>query len=101
MHTDSSASRTCRRSLSAVEWAATVLMPSSLQARRMRKAISPRLAINTLSSMIGSSHPSGLLDYEQGLVEFNRCAIINKSCCHCAALIGFYLIEHFHGFNKT
>jgi hypothetical protein len=27
------------------------LMPSSLQARRMRKAISPRLAIRTLSSI--------------------------------------------------
>jgi len=30
------------------------LMPSSLQARKMRKAISPRLAIRTFSNIAGS-----------------------------------------------
>src|SRR3569623_1515077 len=51
MHTDSSARRTCFRSRSAVECTATVLMPSSLQARQMRKAISPRLAMTILSNI--------------------------------------------------
>ena len=34
--------------------AATVLIPNSLHARRMRKAISPRLAIRTLSNIVNS-----------------------------------------------
>ena len=38
--------------VSAVECTATVLMPSSRQARKMRSAISPRLAIRTLSSIV-------------------------------------------------
>src|ERR1043165_4144183 len=51
MHTLSSASRTCIASASAVECTATVAMPSSLQARRTRSAISPRLAIRILSNI--------------------------------------------------
>jgi hypothetical protein len=39
--------RTCMASWSAVECTATVLMPSSLQARSTRSAISPRLAMRT------------------------------------------------------
>src|SRR6476660_2173267 len=45
MHTLSSARRTCMASASAVECTATVGMPSSRQARWMRSAISPRLAM--------------------------------------------------------
>ena len=41
------------RSESAVEWIATVWMPISLQARWMRSAISPRLAIRTLLNIGG------------------------------------------------
>ena len=51
MHTLSSASRTCMASSSAVECTATVGMPSSLQARSTRSAISPRLAIRILSNI--------------------------------------------------
>src|SRR5487761_2194366 len=51
MHTDSSAMPTCLRLRSTVECTATVLMPSVWQARSTRRAISPRLAITTLSSM--------------------------------------------------
>lgn len=51
MHTVSSAMRTCFSSRPTVEWSATVRMPSSRQARRMRRAISPRLAMTTFSSM--------------------------------------------------
>ena len=50
----SSASLTCFRSRSAVECTATVLIPSSLHARRMRSAISPRLAMTILSNIAGS-----------------------------------------------
>src|SRR5437868_13887378 len=51
MHTLSSASLTCIASSSAVEWTATVWMPSSRQARMTRRAISPRLAMSILSNI--------------------------------------------------
>src|SRR3546814_15157242 len=51
MHTDSSAIATCLRLRSTVECTATVRMPRAWHARRMRSAISPRLAITTLSSL--------------------------------------------------
>ena len=52
MQTLSAARRTYMAAASAVECTATVAMPSSLQARRMRRAISPRLAIRILSNML-------------------------------------------------
>src|SRR5690606_33453114 len=48
---DSSAMATCLRLRSTVECTATVRMPRAWHARRMRRAISPRLAMTTLSSM--------------------------------------------------
>src|SRR5688572_25180763 len=60
MHTLSSARRTCIASASAVEWTATVAIPISLHARRTRSAISPRLAISTLSN-IGVGRSTRLL----------------------------------------
>jgi len=50
MHTDSSASLTYFASVSASEWTITVRIPSSRQARWMRSAISPRLAIRIFSN---------------------------------------------------
>src|SRR6187401_2181835 len=46
IQTASSANFTCKLSLSAGEYTATVLTPISLQVRIIRNAISPRLAIN-------------------------------------------------------
>ena len=53
MQMASSAKRTWSDSASAVEWTATVAMPSSLQARITRRAISPRLAMRTFLNMWG------------------------------------------------
>src|SRR5271167_2184370 len=50
MWTASSASRTWTAAASASEYTATVLNPSSRQARITRTAISPRLAIRTLAN---------------------------------------------------
>src|SRR4028119_545387 len=69
MHTASSARRTCIASASAVEWTATVLMPISWQARWMRSAISPRLAISSL--LIGTL----LTDDHERLVELDRLSV--------------------------
>src|SRR3954464_15614909 len=96
MQTVSSASSTCFRLLSAVECTATVLMPSSRHARRMRSAISPRLAITILSSMFGGS-----LDHEQRLSEFHRIAVRSHDRRHLAGLVALDLVHHFHGFDDA
>src|SRR5687768_7206246 len=58
MQIASSARRTCIASVSAVEWTATVLIPISWQARWIRSAISPRLAMRTFLIMsTASPHP--------------------------------------------
>src|SRR5262245_52769350 len=78
MHTLSSARRTCMASASAVECTATVAMPISLQARSTRSAISPRLAINTLSN-IGAWRLRETLLYDgQRLPEFHGLAIADQ-----------------------
>jgi hypothetical protein len=51
MHTASSAKRTCRLSLSAVEYTATVGIPISLHVRMMRNAISPLFAMSIFLNM--------------------------------------------------
>src|SRR5579885_1418391 len=104
MQTLSSASRTCMASASAVECTATVLIPSSLQARRMRSAISPRLAMRILSNIvpfrrgewrIGVANRAGgrslfatrhspLFDNHQRLAEFDRLAVLDKDLRHRA-----------------
>ena len=52
MQTLSSARRTCMAEASAVECTATVRMPISWQARWIRSAISPRLAMRTLPNIM-------------------------------------------------
>src|SRR5688572_31377639 len=112
MQTDSSAMATCLRLRSTVECTATVRMPRAWHARRMRSAISPRLAITTLSSMglfskNGSgkaqqgtmgwgtnvpgapSFPFALPDNEQRLVELDRLAVLDHHLEHGAGDVGF------------
>src|ERR1700678_121802 len=100
MHTDSSASSTCLRLASAVECAATVLMPSSRQARRMRSAISPRLAMTIFSSIgvvvlrRGLVSALCLLDDEQRLTELDRLAILDHDGLDLAGLLRLDLVHH-------
>src|ERR1700735_1163071 len=92
MHTVSSA-RSPRLVLkSAVECTATVLMPSSRQARRMRSAISPRLAMTTFS-IIAS------FDDEQRLAELDRLTVLGEDRRDAPCLVGFDLVHHLHRFN--
>src|SRR5215210_4496897 len=93
MQTLSSARRTCMASASAVEWTATVAMPSSLAARRMRSAISPRFAIRILSN-------TALLDHEQGLAVFDRLAVLDEDRHHGAGVGGRDLVERLHRFDQ-
>src|SRR4030095_4241293 len=94
MQTDSSAMATCLRLRSTVECTATVRMPRVWHARRMRSAISPRLAMTTLSSM---ARPSA--DHEQRLVEFHRLAVLAEDGNDGAGGVGFDRVEHLHRFD--
>src|SRR4051812_42952260 len=76
MHTVSSASRTCIASESAVEWTATVLIPISWQARWMRRAISPRLAIS--SFWIFMAPPAFSADDHERLIELDRLTVADE-----------------------
>src|SRR5882762_7237476 len=94
IHTVSSASRTCLVLKSAVECTATVLIPSSRQARNMRRAISPRFAMTTFSII-------GLFDDEQRLAEFHRLAVLRQHGRDPAFLVGLYLVHHLHRFDDA
>src|SRR5690606_9815786 len=95
MHTLSSASRTCMASASAVECTATVWMPSSLQARSTRSAISPRLAIRIFENM---RRPRSF-DHDEGLAILNRLAVLNEDRRHLACAGGRDLVHGLHGFD--
>src|ERR1700690_1128818 len=94
MHTVSSASSTCLVLKSAVECTATVLIPSSRHARKMRRAISPRFAMTTFSII-------ELFDDEQRLAELDGLAVLRQHRRHPAGLVGLDLIHHLHGFDDA
>src|SRR5438046_250940 len=120
MHTLSSARRTCIASASAVECTATVAMPSSLQARSTRSAISPRLAIRILSNMgacewrvangesgeaarplrsslLATHHsPFASFNDHQGLAVLDRLAVLDQYLCHRAAARRRDLVHGLH-----
>src|SRR5438477_3070102 len=93
MQTFSSAKRTWRASVSAVECTATERRPMSRQARITRSAISPRLAIRTFLNTVGSS---GLLDAEQGLPVFDVGAVLDQDLEDLAFQIRLDLVHQLH-----
>src|SRR3974390_644055 len=91
MHTDSSASFTYLVSRSASECTATVRMPISRQARWIRSAISPRLAIRIFLNTAG-----WLLDRDERLAVFDRLAILRKDGFYGAFLVRLDFVHQFH-----
>src|SRR5713226_6468982 len=91
MQTLSSARRTCMALLSAVECTATVRMPISRQARWMRNAISPRLAMSTFSNIAAD-----LLQHEQRLTVFDGRAVGDEDLRHPASARRRDLVHHLH-----
>src|SRR5690606_3887399 len=98
MQTDSSARRTCMASASAVECTATVRMPISWQARWMRSAISPRLAISTFSNM--PARPRPLFDDEQRFAVFDGCPGADQDARDTAGARRDDGIEDLHGLDQ-
>src|SRR5262245_20267422 len=103
MHTLSSARRTCMASASAVEWTATVRIPISRQARWMRSAISPRLAIRTFSNMLVpmpvDAPPCLSIDHHQNFAILHRAPVADQNLANGAAGDGWNRVHHLHGFD--
>src|SRR5262245_36725632 len=101
MHTLSSARRTCMASASAVECTATVRMPISRQARWMRSAISPRLAIRTFSN-IGARRLLWLRRSghdHQDIAKFDGPAVAEEDLLDRAGVGRRDRVHHLHRFN--
>src|SRR3989442_16038604 len=99
MQMSSSANLTCRESASAVEYTATVWIPSSRQAQMIRKAISPRLAIRIFLNMGSGSLRSrgrGRADREQRLPVLDRLPVGHQDRDHVALRVGFDLVHQLH-----
>src|SRR5258708_25107674 len=94
MQTVSSARRTFIARASAVECTATVLIPISWQARWMRSAISPRLAISTFSNMGEGFRRS--LDQHQRRAVLDRVGIVDKNPHQPAGARRADLVHHLH-----
>src|ERR1019366_7311298 len=124
MHTDSSARRTYFASESASEWTTTVLMPSSRQARWMRRAISPRLAIKPWSNnwpaiLLGTrashrpkSHAShGIPDHgsqvhasaddDKGLPVLDRLPVLDQDRFDDTRLVSLDLVHQLHRLDNA
>src|SRR6185436_18005651 len=72
-------------------------MPSSLQARMIRRAISPRLAMRMRLYM----RPLRLLDLEERLVELDGFAIFHKDGGDSAADLGRDFVKDLHGLDDA
>src|SRR5262245_52588135 len=97
MQTSSSANLTWRESLSASEWTATVLIPSSRQAQMILRAISPRLAIRIFLNISGGRDP----DSEQHLPVLHRLAIADGDVDHLSGDLRLDLVHQLHGLDDA
>src|SRR3982750_3426866 len=107
MQMASSANCTCMELASASEYTATVRMLSSLQARMIRTAISPRLATRTFSNIRvfrvdlrlngGLSRP----ELEEGLAKFDGLGVFEQDLGNNAFGLRLNLVHHLHGFDNA
>src|SRR4249920_322757 len=94
MQTLSLARRTCIASVSAVEWTATVEMPSSRQARWILSAISPRLAIRTFSNI--AARRGGSVDDEERFAVFDGRRVLDQHRAHGPGARALDRVHHLH-----
>src|SRR5437868_938637 len=97
MQTASSAKRTWSARASTSECTATVLIPSSRQARRIRRAISPRFAMRTFLNIVqAGDRVSGLLDAKELLSVLHALAVLGEDLGHGACPLGLDLVHQLH-----
>src|SRR5690242_3210963 len=123
MHTARFASRAAMLSRSASETAATVSMARLWQARIIRTAISPRLAIKTRLTDMRAPEPKKKgedtfaarksnsspiqkkrvlrFNDEQRLTEFDELAVLRNDFHDGSAHGGPHAVKHFHDFDQT
>src|SRR5882672_12020662 len=88
MQTDSSASLTYFASVSTSEWTTTVRIPISRQARWMRSAISPRLAMRIFSNTLAED--------EKRLAVLDGLAVLHQDRLHHPGGVGVDLVHQLH-----
>src|SRR5271154_1983678 len=107
MQMASSAKRTCSELRSASEYTATVLTPNSRQAERMRRAISPRLAIRIFRNMglgenstaTATAKTAAYLFFpvgayaEEGFAVFYRMTVLDENAHDFAGCVRFDLVH--------
>src|SRR6476620_3213286 len=86
-------------------------MPSSLQARMIRRAISPRLAIRIFLNIARRSTSSPtedpalaalyLFDTKKCLAELHRLSILRQDLGNDARALGLDLVHHLHGLDDA
>src|ERR1700722_377164 len=106
MHTASSANRTCSEFRSASEYTATVSIPSSRHAPRMRSAISPRFAIRIFRNIGLDVWVLVLLlsvgmNAEQRFAILHRLPVFYQDANHFAGHFRFDLIHQLHRFDDA
>src|SRR4051794_20710955 len=94
MQTATSALRTWMASRSASEWTATVRRPRVRQARWMRSAISPRLAMRTVLNI-------GLIDPEKRLAGIDLVTGGDEHGPDGSSALGFHFVEDLHGLDDA
>src|ERR1051326_9027369 len=100
MCTDSSANRTAADAASGVEYTATDLIPSSLHARAIRTAISPRLAIRIFWNTQSPQWPDPLLrlgldrlQEHQHLLKLDPFSILDQDLGDASTVLGGDLVH--------
>src|SRR3954463_2321054 len=95
MQSDSSANRTWSEWTSAVEWTATVLIPSSRAARMTRSAISPRLAMRILENI--STPPASCgLETEERFSVLDRAPVLDEDLDEASRFVRLDLVHELH-----
>src|SRR5215469_7427155 len=97
MHTASSAKRTWSARASTSECTATVLIPSSRQARRILSAISPRFAMRTFLN-IGETGSGflGFLDAKELLTVLHALPVLRENLGHGAGPLRLDFVHQLH-----
>src|SRR5437762_14008332 len=104
MQTSSSAKRTCSEFSSATEYTATVLIPSSRQAKIIRSATSPRFAIRIFLNIQCRTEPARPLlrsDGEQAFAILDGLSVLHIDVHHLAVVLRVDLVHQLHRFDDA
>src|SRR5712664_2691164 len=96
MQSDSSANFTCSEFASAVEWTATVWMPSSRGADDAERDLRPVRNEDLVEHLGLAPNPSDGLEPEERLSVFDRASVLDERLQESARLLGLDLVHQLH-----